>query len=147
MPSSLAYFDTSAIAKRYVDEAGSQAVRELLRHNRLVCSAITPLELLSAICRRRAQGSLRPKVAEAIIESIQADRAYWQLADVTDATLTLAEQIVQTSRLKTLDAIHVASAQLARMVSGSPLPFITADGEQRAAAGELGLQVIWIAHA
>jgi predicted nucleic acid-binding protein len=144
MTSSLAYFDTSAIAKRYVEEAGSGQVRKLLSHNRLLSSAITPLELLSAISRRRTQGSLRPKAAETIIKSIQTDRAYWQLADVTESTLTLAERIVQTSRLRALDAIHVASAQLARTVSGSPLPFVTADSEQRVAASEIGLQVIWI---
>ena len=73
-----------------------------------------------------------------------ADRAHWQLAEVSEQVLRLAERIVQAHGLRLLDAIHVASAQTAMTVFGDALPFITADGPQRDAATRIGLQVIWV---
>jgi predicted nucleic acid-binding protein len=140
----LAYFDTSAIVKRYVDEPGSAQVRKLLWEHRLLLSAIGPLELVSAVCQRRAAGLMRPAVAERILADIRTDRAYWLLADVSEPALQLAEQLVHTSRLRSLDAIHVASAVIARSVSGEALPFITADTRQRSAAVTAGLDVVWV---
>jgi predicted nucleic acid-binding protein len=144
MPPPLAYFDTSAIVKRYVEEPGSQTVRKLLWEHRLLSSAIAPVELVSAICQQRAGGALRRTTAGAILRDIEADRAYWQLAEVSEPVLRLAERIVQAQGLSSLDAIHVASAQTAMTVFGGELPFITADGPQRDAATRIGFQVIWV---
>ena len=42
-----AYFDTSALIKRYVSEKGSARVVSLLRRHDLSSSAITPVEVMS----------------------------------------------------------------------------------------------------
>ena len=47
-----AYFDTSALIKRYVDELGRGDVVRLLRKNRCVVSAVLPAEVRSALRRR-----------------------------------------------------------------------------------------------
>jgi len=140
----LAYFDTSAIVKRYVEESGSQLVRELLWEHRLLSSAVASVELISAICQQRAGGTLRRAVATAILRDIETDRAYWQLAEISESVLRLAERIIQAQGLRSMDAIHVASAQTAIAVFAGDLPFITADGPQRDAAARIGLQVIWV---
>ena len=140
----LAYFDTSVIVKRYVEERGSPLVRRLLWQHRVLSSAIAPVELISAICQRRTAGTLRPQVAAALLSGVRVDRLYWQLADVSEPILTLSEELVQTRGLRALDAIHVASAQIARAVSGDPLPFVTADARQRDVAVQTGFDVIWV---
>jgi len=50
----LAYFDMSALVKRYVAEPGSDAVRRLLRNHRVVSSVLLRLESVSAVRRRHA---------------------------------------------------------------------------------------------
>ena len=75
-PPPLAYFDTSAIAKRYVEEPGSARVRELLSNHRLLSSAIAPLELISAVRQPTASKALRPRLARAILADIEVDRAH-----------------------------------------------------------------------
>ena len=53
-----AYFDTSALVKRYIDEVGRRQVLQLLRRYECVASAVLPVELRSALRRRVAEGTL-----------------------------------------------------------------------------------------
>ena len=144
MPPPLAYFDTSVVVKRYVQERGAAQARTLLRRHRVLSSAITPVEVTSALCRRRATGELGAGDLAAILARLHADRANWELIDVSQAVLQQAEQLLHRTRLKTLDAIQVASAHATQGLLGNLLPFVTADARQRDAADLLGLDVIWV---
>lgn len=137
-----AYLDTSALAKRYVREAGADRVRAFLAGCRVVTSAITPLELTSALRRRRAEGDLSSGAFAAILRRLVADRESWDLMMVGDDALSHAEDLAVRVELRALDAIHIASA-LVRSQAGLPhLPFVTADIRQARAARSLGLLVI-----
>jgi hypothetical protein len=135
-----AYFDTSALIKRYVDEAGRREVLQLLRRNECVTSAVLPVELRSGLRRRVAEGSLVAARLPAILTHVAADRAYWTLIEVGTEVLTAAETLVATHPIRTLDAIHVASAQLfAGRVSMPALTFVSADKRQTETAIAVGL--------
>jgi len=144
MASAWAYFDTSVLVKRYVLEQGSSRARTLVRRHRFLSSAIAPVEMLSALCRRRATGELDRRDFGAILSRIQKDRGYWELVEVSPLVLGRAEDLLREVALRTLDAIHVASALTFQTISGVPIPFITSDGRQRDAAGQLGLEVVWV---
>jgi predicted nucleic acid-binding protein len=144
MRGTLAYFDTSAVVKRYVAESGSAVVRRLLRRHAVLSSVLTPVELLSALRRRRSRGDLTPEQFTDVLGGLRADRPYWWLLDLDAQVLTRAELLLQDTPLRTLDALHVASAQLAVLLSGARLPFVTADIRQREAAAQAGLDVIWV---
>jgi len=133
-----AYFDTSALVKRYVDEAGRREVLQLLRRNECVTSAVLPVELRSGLRRRVAEGSLVAARLPAILSHVAADRAYWTLVEVGTDVLTAAETLVATHPIRTLDAIHVASAQLFA-ASVSALTFVSADKRQTETAIAVGL--------
>src|SRR5438876_210836 len=105
-----AYFDTSALVKRYVDEAGRREVLQLLRRCDFVASAVLSVELRSVLSRRAAEGMLDAASLPGILSRIAADSAYWTLVDVGAEVLAAAEMLVATRPLRTLDAIHVASA-------------------------------------
>jgi predicted nucleic acid-binding protein len=135
-----AYFDTSALVKRYVDEAGRREVLQLLRRNECVTSAVLPVELRSGLRRRVAEGSLVAARLPAILTHVAADRAYWTLVEVGTDVLTAAETLAATHPIRTLDAIHVASAQLfAARVSMPALTFVSADKRQTETAIAVGL--------
>lgn len=144
MPAPWAYFDTSVLVKRYVREPGSSRARALLRRHRFLSSAITPIEILSALCRRRAAGDLPERDFAAILSRMRQDRAYWEMVEVSPAVLSRAEELVQRTALRTLDALHVASALVFRETSGFGVPLITGDILQRDAATELALEVVWV---
>jgi hypothetical protein len=46
--------------------------------------------------------------------------------------------------VKTLDALHIASAVMFQAVSGLTVPFITSHATERDAAQAMGLIVIWV---
>lgn len=137
-----AFFDTSALAKRYIEEPGRRDVLQLLRRYEFVASAVLPVELRGALRRRAADGTLDTARLPGILSRVAADRAYWTLVEVGTDVLAAAETLVATHPLRTLDAIHVASAQLfaARVPAPKPL-FVSADSRQADAAAAIGLVV------
>jgi hypothetical protein len=58
--------------------------------------------------------------------------------------LSQAEDLVQRTGLRALDALHVASALTFQAASGLTIPFVTADVKQRDAVASLALNLIWI---
>lgn len=144
MPVPWAYFDTSVLLKRYIREAGSVQARAILRRHRFLSSAIAPVEAISALCRRRALGELSEQDLTVILSRMRQDRSYWELVAVTPLVLTQAEELIRTTGVKTLDALHLASVLAFQAMSGIRIPFITADIRQRDAASQLDLTVMWI---
>ena len=142
---SLAYFDTSALVKNYVREAGSSRVRGLLARYEFLSSAITPIELQSAVQRRHRQREITQANCNSIISRVANDRSYWHLVEVVPQLLSKAEELVKTENVRTLDAIHIASAIIIQESLQTPLPFISADERQLAAAQNCELSVIAIA--
>lgn len=143
-PRQWAYFDTSVLVKRYVQEAGSSAVRRLLQRFRFLSSSIMPVEAMSALSQRRVSGDLTPRDFLAIRSRLRKDRDYWELVEAGESVLLQAEELVQQANVRTLDAIHLASAMIFKSESRLTIPFITGDTKQRDAAHLLGFTVIWV---
>ena len=137
-----AYFDTSALVKRYVDESGRREVLRLLRHYDVVTSALVVVELRSAFRRRVTEGRLQEQHVSEILKRVAADRDFWALIDVSSSVWAAAESLLAAQPLRTLDAIHVASGQLFAARIGVPnLLFVTADARQTAAASLAGMTI------
>jgi predicted nucleic acid-binding protein len=140
-----AYVDTSALVKRYVDEAGRREVQGLLSRHRVVASAVLTVELSSAFRRRTSDGSIDGKQAPRLAQRVAADRVYWTLVEVSAGILAAAERLVAHHPLRALDAIHVASAQFFASRAGHPdLVFVSADVRQAEVATAVGLKVRYI---
>ena len=140
-----AYFDTSALVKRYVRERGSAQVGALLRRHDLLSSAITLVEVVSALARKKRAGDLSQENFLATVNRVQSDRVRWELVEVGGTVLSRAEEIVQgTVPARALDAIHIASLVTFQAASGIWIPFVTGDGRQRDAAEQMKLDVVWV---
>jgi len=140
-----AYFDTSALIKRYVSEKGSARVVSLLRRHYLLSSAITPVEVMSVLCRRKRNGELSDEDFAVTLSRVQGERTRWELVELGQTVLSRAEEIVQgIGPMRSLDAIHVASLVTFQAASGTRIPFVTGDDRQREAAAYIGLDVVWI---
>jgi predicted nucleic acid-binding protein len=137
------YFDTSVLVKRYVREEGSIRARALLRRHRVVSSALAPIELLSAVTRRRAVSDLSDRESSAILLRARRDRAHWKLVEVSALVLDRVEDLLPTTGLRILDALHLASAVLVQAASTARVPLATADPPLGRAVSAAGLDVIW----
>ena len=94
MAEALAYFDTSVLIKRYVEEPGSAYARRLKRRYRLLSSVITPVEAVSAVARRHRAGEVARTHFDAIVARMHADRQYWDLVELGAGVLEAAERLI-----------------------------------------------------
>jgi predicted nucleic acid-binding protein len=141
-----AYFDTSALVKRYIDEPGRSEVLRLLRRHHCATSAVLPVELRSALRRRVDEGTLDGARVPEVLKRFAIDRGFWAFIEITSDVLAAAELLVATHPLRTLDAIHVASAQLFAARGHTPeLIFVSADERQTEAAAAIALAVKHVA--
>lgn len=124
------YADTSALAKLVTIEAETAALQTWLAGlggERLTTNRIGIVELTRMAAR------LGPEVsAEAYVLAQRLDKL-----DVIGATYSLAEHLPPVP-LRTLDALHVASAAQARNVTA----FVTYDARMAEAAALAGLPVV-----
>jgi len=140
-----AYFDTSAVVKLYVEEQGSAHVQSLARKNRPLSSVILSLELVSALARRKRSGDLSSEAQETALGNFRKDLPRFDLVELTSDIRRRAEAMLLMYPLRTLDAIHIASALFTREALSLPrLPFITSDRRQHEGALLAGLDVVLV---
>jgi len=139
-----AYFDTSVLVKRYTHEEGSAHARRMLRRYRVVSSAIATVEARSALMRRSTEGVLSTRDFSIAVRRMHTDARGWELLEISKLVLERAEDVIEATGVKTLDAVHIAAALVLRDSSGIRLPFVTADARQSEAARRMALRVISI---
>jgi predicted nucleic acid-binding protein len=140
-----AYFDTSALIKRYVEELGRREVLGLVRKNQCVVSAVLPVEVRSALRHRLAEKTLDARRVPGILKRLAADRAYWTVIEVSREVLATAESLSGAHPLRALDAIHIASARLfGDRTASQTFTFVSADRQQTTVAGVLGMKVRYV---
>jgi len=92
--------------------------------------------------RRRAdENVIERSRLPAALKQLALDRMQWNLLAVSTEILERTEQIVASHSVRTLDAIHIASAQEFAGQLRARVPFISADHRQIDAAVALGLIV------
>lgn len=143
----MAYIDTSALVKRFVNEANSLAMETFLMSgsHRCVLSSLSLTELKTVLRRRQHD----PKVAQQITLQT-AQQAYsqvlmelaqssWHFQIVAESIFTYAGELVDqlATQLGALDALHLACAKTARCSL-----MVSADKQLLRASSELGLQTL-----
>jgi predicted nucleic acid-binding protein len=143
-PVAWAYFDTSVLVKCYVMEHGTHDALSLTGRHAVLSSAIAPIEVTSAFRQHVVTGGLTRRQHDRALLRFQADRAHWTLLEVDLQVLTRAESVVGMAPVRTLDALHLASALVFQAETHLRPPFVTGDAQQRLAAEALGLNVVFV---
>lgn len=129
------YVDSSALLKRYVEEADSTAADALLRADpALLTARHTILEVRRNLARLLSGRELM--AARAVFAE---DLASFSVIELDEATCESAAMIAETTGVRTLDALHLAAAQ---RVASPGVGFLTFDLRQAQAARALGLTVV-----
>jgi predicted nucleic acid-binding protein len=110
-----AFIDTSSLFKKYVEEAGSRRLEDLLLAvSEIAVSPVTWVEMNAVIARRLREGSLTSQQAAWL--KVQAGRDFQSFHRVfwNDALEKGATDFVYRYPLSTLDAIQLASGVLSK---------------------------------
>ena len=131
------FFDSSAFVKRYVAEAGTEAVLALCdRADELVLSVIAVPELISAFCRLRREGTISDADYGRLKRELMADVVDAMVCDVAHDVVAKSVESLERGVLRGMDAIHVGSAYITRCDL-----FVSSDARQCEAAIRAGLAV------
>ena len=129
------YVDSSALLKRYVDEADSDDADRLLQADSVLLTARhTIIEVrrnLARLLSGRDLASARAAFAN--------DLRSISIIELDEATCDSAALIAGSTGVRTLDALHLAAAQ---RVSAPGVGFLTFDLRQAMAARSIGLSVV-----
>lgn len=128
------YADSSALLKRYVDEADSvRAVEMLASDSLLVTARHTVIEV-----RRNLGRLLTGDDLTVTRRDFQVDLEAFAIVELDAATCELAATIAEQTGVRTLAALHLGAAR--RL--GVGLTFLTFDVRQAQAGRALGLTVV-----
>ncbi len=136
------FFDTSALTKRYVEEAGSEEVIALCAEAETIGVSVLVLpELISTLCRLVREGRLSTEDYQNLKSAVQADLSDADLCDLSQEAFEQTLRCLESHALRAIDALHVGSA-----LAYKPDLFVSADRRQAEAAGLEGLAVLYISN-
>ena len=134
----LAFFDSSAFAKRYVQETGSDDVLSWCEQaSEIGLSGIALPEIISAFCRLLREKRISRKQYHALKVSLLEDVRDIAICDLSPEVIHHSILALEKNTLRGMDAIHIGSALALRAEV-----FVSADQRQCKAAKLAGLRVI-----
>src|SRR5689334_10370421 len=108
------YAESSAILAWLLDEVSSADVREILTASEVViASDLTLIESDRVLLRAVALGELTEKEASDRRAHLATAAAHWHLLRISPEIVERSRQPFPSEPIRTLDAIHLASALLA----------------------------------
>jgi uncharacterized protein len=131
-----AYLDSSSFAKRFIEETGSQGVEKVCtKATELGLSVLCVPELLSALNRRLRERAINKAQYNSAKRRVIDDVKDADIINLTPAVIACSITILESTTVRTLDALHVACA-----VEWQADLFVSSDKQQLLAAKRAGLR-------
>ena len=129
------FVDSSAYAKKYILEYGSDTINRLLfKASQLgLCTILVP-EIISALNRRIREHILQPNDYLAIKRQLMDDVHDAIVLQLTPAVISHSVKLLENNLLRAMDSLHIACA-----LEWKADLFVTADKRQLIAAKNVGL--------
>jgi len=104
------FFDSSALVKAYIAEAGTNWVRSILDdpQHRITISALAEVEVISALTRRFNEGDLTRIELDQACDELRLDCSAYLLVDITSQILEAAVGNARNHSLRAYDAVQLA---------------------------------------
>lgn len=130
------FFDSSAFAKRYVEETGSDAVEQLCTDaTSLGVSILCAPEIISALNRLVREGTLSPSQYREAKTCLSSEIADATIVNLVPDVIAEAIKILETNAVRAMDALHVACA-----IKWNAEIFVSSDDRQLSAARKAKLR-------
>ncbi len=135
------YLDTSALVKKYIVEAGSDAVNEAVGAAESVgLSTIARAEAAAAFAKAVRMDNVTHEEGLAALQLFRAEWAYMAHIQVTETVVARADSIAWEYQLRGFDAVHLASAVLWQETLGEPVTMAVFDRKLWQAAEQVGVR-------
>jgi predicted nucleic acid-binding protein len=136
------YVESSAVLSWLFGEPSGEAVRALLeRADLVITSDLTLVECDRTIHRAQVTGNVTEAQAADRRSRLTVAVASWNLLRLDAEVIQRARQPFPSEPIRTLDALHVASALMAR-AAVPDLALLSLDDRVRASGRGLGLEVL-----
>ena len=136
------YAESSSVLRWLFEEARGDEVHRLLRDaTKVVCSRLTLVETRRVIRRAVAENVLDEVESTAVLEAFARAAARWSVLEVSREVAERAEAAFPVEPVRTLDALHLASALLLRQAL-TDLQLLSSDDRVRANGRRLGFEVV-----
>ena len=137
----IAYAESSAVLNWLLGEPGEEAIRVLLADTeRVVASTLTKVECARALARGVATERLGPADELAALQLLDMASASWVTLEMMGRVLDRARARFPHEPVRTLDALHLATALMFHEAEGT-LVMVSLDDRIRENAAALGLSV------
>lgn len=137
------FFDTSALAKRYADEPGTEVVDRLVESETttVVITSLTIVELASALQRKQNRGSLSESAVDGLLTAFFRESLEdFTIVALDETRFERALDLVLTDDLRTLDSLQLAAA--IDVSADLESVFVCSDRELATVADAHGLETI-----
>ena len=135
------YAESSAVLSWLLGEPRGVEIRTLLQSAEFViASDVTLIECDRVLVRAVALGEMREGKAAQRRAALNAAAAQWHVLHLAPVVVERARRPFPAEPIRTLDAIHLASALVAR-TAVADLALLSLDERVRAAATELGIEL------
>jgi predicted nucleic acid-binding protein len=139
------FVDTSAVAKRYISEAGTAWVLSWIlpsSRNVIIIAEIASVEIVSLLTRRQNEGTIDTEISTLIQGNflLHVEEEYL-IVPIESAMLVDARELIRKYKLRILDSIQLVSAIRAKALLSEPITFVSADKNLLAAAAAEGFAV------
>lgn len=140
------FFDSSALVKFFHQEKGTDVVVSLISDtdNEVWVSELARLEFVCALHRRFRMKEINEEELNKVLDGFSEEYSKFNTKKVGRAVLSEAEVLVnrlgKSLKLRTLDAIHLATFNLFNELA--EMPFVAADDTLLSAAQSIGAKVI-----
>jgi predicted nucleic acid-binding protein len=136
------YAESSAILAWLLDETSGAEVRRFLAGAEIiVASDLTLIECERVLLRAASQGELTEADAANRRAHLANAAAHWQILRIASEIVDRARQPFPEEPIRTLDAIHLASALIAQTAI-TELKVLSLDDRVRKSAKKLGFQLL-----
>ncbi len=137
----IVYAESSAVLAWLLGEPSAAAVRRILAGaSQVVASSLTGVECARGLARARASGRLTSRDELAALHLLDIAESSWAVHDLSERVLNRARVRFPAEPVRTLDALHLATAALFHEAIG-PVTLLSFDDRIRANASGLGLDV------
>jgi len=137
------YFDSSALVKRYLKEAGPESVNAILLSEKvIVTSKLAYPEILSAFMRKYRAGELARKSLRSVIDQFETDWNHFFIIEFHDDLFSTIKALIQKYPLKGADTVHLSSALWLKQTAREDVKFVASDLNLIKAAESENLHVI-----
>ena len=124
------FFDSSAFAKRYIEEPGSDSVESICQNaTELALSVICIPEIISAMNRRVREGAISQAQYRKIKTCLATETADVTIINLLPEVIADAIFVLENNTVRAMDALHVACA-----LQWNADLFVSSDNRQLSAA-------------